>query len=143
VAVNLAGPIGDFRPRGPNNSYILSSHPERSALTARGGSHQWEVLRGLYAQLLPCKCWRCDRIISPSEPWHLGHIVDRALGGSDDLLWPEHARCSHRSGAELGVRLARLRVLAGLAPRAPRVNVPARPKPSPTRWDAPKPSREW
>ena len=43
-------------------------------------------------------CWRCGRLILPTDARTLGHGVDRALGGGDDRLLPEHAGCSARSG---------------------------------------------
>ena len=33
-------------------------------------------------------------MINRGDPWHLGHVVDRALGGTDAQLRPEHAHCS-------------------------------------------------
>ena len=42
------------------------------------------------------------------NPWAFdcGHIIDRALGGSEELwnLQPEHVVCSRKAGAKLGAR---------------------------------------
>jgi hypothetical protein len=39
------------------------------------------------------KCWRCNRAITPLEPWDLGHRPDR-----NGWAGPEHRICSRRSG---------------------------------------------
>lgn len=49
-------------------------------------------------------CGRCGLPILRGMQWDLGHVVDRALGGTEaDGLWPEHARSCNRSA---GGRLA-------------------------------------
>src|SRR4051794_13966257 len=52
-------------------------------------------------------CWRCGQLIKPGQQFHVGHLVDRALGGDESQLAPEHVRCSTSAGAELGVFLRR------------------------------------
>jgi len=82
----------------------------------------WAALRVAYGRMLPCACWRCGCLIELGEPWHLGHVIDRALGGSDARLAPEHADCSRRAGARLGVVIARMRrraVITGPTSRQP------------------------
>jgi hypothetical protein len=99
--------------------------PAGAAVTAsllERNHRAWAKLRTAYGRTLPCPCWRCGRMISPGEPWHLGHVVDRALGGTDERLAPEHAGCSRRSGSALGVTIARMRlrgVVTGPTSRQP------------------------
>ena len=52
-------------------------------------------------------CWRCGRTIVPGDPWDLGHVIARALGGTDDDLAPEHRHCSRVAGGELGLAIKR------------------------------------
>ena len=78
-----------------------------SALNGDGSSRAWRKLRAAYAATLPCACWRCGEMIEAGSPWHLGHVVDRAAGGGDERLAPEHASCSSRAGARLAVRRRR------------------------------------
>lgn len=62
-------------------------------------------------------CWRCLLPILPGTPWKLGHLRDRALGGTAaDGLHPEHARCSDASGGRLAAQLG-VGAHAGRAPR--------------------------
>lgn len=52
------------------------------------------------------ECWRCGLPIVPGSRWKLGHLVDRALGGTaGDGLHPEHPRCSDASGGRLAAQL--------------------------------------
>lgn len=63
-------------------------------------------------------CGKCGLPIKPGTPWKLGHLRDRALGGTvADGLHPEHARCSDRSGGQLAAQLG---VGAHAGRRAPR-----------------------
>lgn len=50
-------------------------------------------------------CRRCGLPIAPGSPWDLGHAVDRALGGSDHDVAPEHARCNRSAGGRLAAQL--------------------------------------
>jgi hypothetical protein len=57
-------------------------------------------------------CRRCGHLITPNpnardRGWHVGHVIDRALGGTDTLdnTWPEHSRCNLSAGGKLGVAL--------------------------------------
>lgn len=54
-------------------------------------------------------CGRCGLPIAPAQRWHLGHIVDRALGGGHEPsnLHPEHVLCSTSAGGKLGQALRR------------------------------------
>lgn len=52
-------------------------------------------------------CPRCGLPIDPRGRWHVGHVVDRALGGPDTLAntRPEHGRCNEAAGGKLAARL--------------------------------------
>ena len=51
-------------------------------------------------------CWRCGQMIMPGQPVDLGHLVDVALGGTEqDGIRPEHRACNRRAGGELSVAL--------------------------------------
>jgi len=106
----------------------------------------WAALRVAYARSLPCACWRCGRMIEVGDEWHLGHVTDRALGGSDARLAPEHAACSRSAGARLGVVIARmrLRAIAAGRPVGPRAKQPPPASRERARLAARlAPSREW
>jgi 5-methylcytosine-specific restriction endonuclease McrA len=54
-------------------------------------------------------CHRCRGPIDPvRDRWHVGHVIDRACGGSDEWtnLRPEHSRCNLAYAAEVGNTLA-------------------------------------
>jgi hypothetical protein len=70
-----------------------------SALTARGSTRAWRKLRAHHATTLPRPCWRCGETITPDMAWQLGHIIDRADGGTDDDVAPEHQHCGSSAGA--------------------------------------------
>lgn len=56
-------------------------------------------------------CWRCRKAMDLDvDRWEVGHIRDRALGGSNrrENLAPECFRCNRSSGGKLG----RMRQLA-------------------------------
>lgn len=84
-----------------------------SALTPTGSTHQWRQLRAAWAERIAeagsWPCWRCPDPILPGMRWCLGHTTDRALGGTDDHLAPEHKRCSDSSGGRLGNTLRKAR----------------------------------
>ena len=71
-------------------------------------------------------CGRCALPILPGQRWDLGHVVDRALGGTTaDGVTPEHARCNRSAGGRLG------HAMAGRTPgvrRGPRLEVVERRK---------------
>ncbi len=71
----------------------------RGTSTARGYGKAHQDIRAALAPLVAsgrAVCWRCERPIRPSQPWHLGHDARRQHAG------PEHARCnidaSNRTG---------------------------------------------
>lgn len=78
-----------------------------SALTENGSTRRWRRIRAAYALTLPVACWRCGKLIQQTDEWDLGHVVDRARGGGDDQLAPEHSKCSRAAGVRLARRLKR------------------------------------
>ncbi|WP_374199119.1 HNH endonuclease signature motif containing protein [Actinotalea ferrariae] len=64
-------------------------------------------------------CARCGRPITLAMKWDVGHILDRALGGSDDLTntRPEHSRCNQAAGGQRGAAITNAR-RAATNPRA-------------------------
>jgi hypothetical protein len=74
-------------------------------MTDSRSSRQWRKLRASFAARLPLPCARCGAMVSLSDTWDLGHAVDRALGGADDAVWPEHRRCNRSAGGHLAVEL--------------------------------------
>lgn len=53
-------------------------------------------------------CGRCGHPITEGQAWHVGHILDDALGGSDtpENVRIEHKRCNESAGGRLGARIA-------------------------------------
>ena len=80
-----------------------------SALKGGGSTRAWRKLRAAKAAELSdagcLPCWRCGVLVYPGDAWVLGHVIDRALGGDDQLLALECQPCSSMSGARLGLRL--------------------------------------
>lgn len=74
-------------------------------------------------------CGKCGLPIDPRARWKLGHLKDRALGGTvAHGLHPEHARCSDASGGRLAAQLG-VGAHAGRARReAPTGVVPTQPR---------------
>lgn len=81
-----------------------------SALTSKGSTRAWSKMRENWKLRLinaatagrPLTCPRCSKPILPSDAWDLGHVVDRASGGTDaDGVRPEHAACNRRAGQAL------------------------------------------
>lgn len=83
--------------------------PTTSALRPTGSTRAWRQLRQPFADHLahvgPLNCRRCQQPIHHGDRWHLGHATDRALGGTDTDLWPEHEHCNTSAGARLGNQL--------------------------------------
>jgi hypothetical protein len=52
--------------------------------------------------------------VLPSDTWHLGHKVPRALGGRDEPsnLGPAHRYCNLREAASIGWRASQLKKVA-------------------------------
>lgn len=98
-----------------------------SSLKPGGSTRQWRKLRAAKAEELRLAgglpCWRCGRMLYPGDQWCLGHLIDRALGGDDQLLDVECADCSNRSGGRLAHQLKAMR----RRPRMIKAPVMARP----------------
>ena len=61
--------------------------------------------RAYWSSRLPLPCRRCGRVVLRSHRWHVGHIIDLALGGSETdpaNQWPEHGACNEQAGGRLG-----------------------------------------
>ncbi len=59
------------------------------------------------ARTLPAPCVnRCKLggTVYPGQRWHVGHIVDKAYGGTDarSNLGPSHAHCNQSDGGKIG-----------------------------------------
>jgi len=67
--------------------------------------------RAYWAARLPLPCRRCGRPVLKTQNWHVGHIHDRALGGSDRIsnTYPEHARCNTSAGGKQGAAITNAR----------------------------------
>jgi hypothetical protein len=81
----------------------MSAHHKTSASIAFN-----KKMRALFAPQMPMACGRCGHPIVEGQAWHVGHILDIALGGTDtpDNVRPEHKRCNERAGGQLGARIA-------------------------------------
>lgn len=72
--------------------------------------------RAYWRRRLPLPCRRCGRPVvhdpvKRNGGWNVGHIVDRAQGGSDHVTnqWPEHETCNLRAGGKEGARITNAR----------------------------------
>lgn len=91
-------------------------------MTRRSSARTWSgsIVRRERARFAPMiaaggvNCARCGLPVLPGMRWHVGHQLDRALGGGHEPsnLWPEHARCSTSAGGKLGQALRAGRVTA-------------------------------
>jgi 5-methylcytosine-specific restriction endonuclease McrA len=61
-------------------------------------------------------CWPCGRPVvhNPAQRnggWTVGHIIDRAQGGSDHISnqRPEHSHCNYRAGGQAGAAITNAR----------------------------------
>jgi len=73
-------------------------------------TQHWKRLRADWALRIAAGdlvCYRCGQLIAPGQPWDLGHVIDRARGGSETNggVAPEHRSCNRSAGAELGLAL--------------------------------------
>lgn len=80
----------------------------------RYGGHTARMLRAYWRPRLPLPCWRCGHILTADRPWTVGHLVDRAAGGSNGAAntHPECPSCNFRAGARTGARRRRARAAA-------------------------------
>lgn len=91
----------------------LFAVPEAEAREARIVQAKWGGRRSTEARkrcraMLPHPCRKCGGEILPTDPessWHAGHRDDRAAGGTDDGIEPEHARCNTSAGGKLGAAI--------------------------------------
>ncbi len=72
--------------------------------------------RAYWRPRLPLPCRRCGRPVRHDTTkryggWHVGHIVDRAMGGSDSTTnqWPEHDGCNMSAGGKIGAAITNAR----------------------------------
>lgn len=72
--------------------------------TAAWGGSASRKARSEILPRLPLPCAKCGLDVTRDMRWHVGHQVDRALGGVDDPsnYWPEHGRCNESAGGKLG-----------------------------------------
>lgn len=65
--------------------------------------------RAQWAPRLPLPCGKsCGRLVTADQPWTVGHIIDRALGGSETdpaNQWPEHPKCNYSAGGRIGAAI--------------------------------------
>lgn len=62
------------------------------------------VMRPRIAATLPARCVNCPHLVMPDQKWEIGHIIDAALGGTNDgtNLGPAHVRCNRSAGGKAG-----------------------------------------
>lgn len=68
--------------------------------------------RAQWAPRLPLPCRRCGRPVTPEQPWTVGHIIDRAMGGNEtdpSNQWPEHPGCNYSAGGKVGAAMTNAR----------------------------------
>lgn len=68
--------------------------------------------RAYWLPKLPVPCSRCKRPVIHDERkraggWHVGHVIDRWMGGPDDIsnTWPEHDHCNMSAGGKVGAAM--------------------------------------
>lgn len=68
--------------------------------------------RAHWAPALPVPCARCGKPVmnDPAKRaggWHVGHVIDRWMGGPDDIsnTWPEHDTCNMSAGGKVGAAM--------------------------------------
>lgn len=73
---------------------------------AWGGSDSRSA-RARWEPRLPLPCYRCKKPVLPTQPWHVEHIHDRALGGvwDESNEWVSHAHCNTSAGGRLGAAM--------------------------------------
>lgn len=68
--------------------------------------------RTYWQQRLPLPCWRCGRVLTRYSKWTVGHVIDRAAGGSTTdpaNQWPECASCNFSAGGKVGAAITNAR----------------------------------
>ena len=85
---------------------------EARIVQAKWGGRKSTNARKICRAMLPHACRRCGVEILPSDPettWHAGHREDRAAGGTEDGIEPEHATCNTSAGGRLGASITNAR----------------------------------
>lgn len=70
--------------------------------------------------MLPWVCRRCGGMIprdAPDSTWDVGHAEDRAAGGTDTGLEPEHAKCNRSAGGKAGAAIRNYKPAVAAADR--------------------------
>lgn len=106
-----AGDRKDKAMIGEQESLFEVSMPEAREsriVTAKWGGRASTKARAICRAMLPHPCRRCGGAILPTDPetsWHAGHREDRAAGGTEDGIEPEHAKCNTSAGGKLGAAI--------------------------------------
>lgn len=69
-----------------------------------------ETARAYWKKRLPLPCSKqCGKIVDGNTPWHVDHVIPRALQGSEGRAnqWPAHAKCNTSDGGKLGAAMKR------------------------------------
>lgn len=85
---------------------------ESRIVTAKWGGRRSTNARAKCRAMLPHPCRRCGGLITPDDPessWHAGHREDRAAGGTEDGIEPEHAKCNTSAGGKVGAAITNAR----------------------------------
>ncbi len=85
---------------------------EQRTATRKWGGRRSTAARAKCRAMLPWACRKCGGIISPDDPessWDAGHAEDRAAGGSDLGIEPEHAHCNRSAGGKVGAAIVNAR----------------------------------
>lgn len=80
-------------------------------MSGRWAGRKVATARAYWTPRLPLPCRRCGKPVTTTMRWHVGHILDRALGGTDDPAnqWPEHEACNTSAGGKLGAAITNAR----------------------------------
>lgn len=85
--------------------------------TQRGYGHDHQQLRKQAARLVAtgtARCWRCEQLIDPREPWDLGHDDhDRTI-----YRGPEHQACNRATRRHTRARTPQQHPGVGVPPKA-------------------------
>ena len=99
---------------------------------AKWGGQRSTRARKICRAMLPHACRKCGEVINRDDPessWDAGHREDRADGGTDDGIEPEHAHCNRSAGGKRGAA-----VTNGMKQQAPGATVPQDREREPQWW---------
>lgn len=85
---------------------------DRPAPRRRWGGSASVKARAKCRAMLPHPCRRCGGLITREDPestWHAGHETDRAAGGTETGIEPEHATCNTSAGGKAGAAITNSR----------------------------------